>query len=379
MLLEQYGTTGQVRFIFREFPLVSLHPTAPVAHTVAVCAGEQSAELYWAVHDEIFARQDAWTSLPDPTEALTALALAIGVDGAVLQECIDSGRAAEVINAGVANAQSFGFNGTPSFQAMADDVEGTYDIIGAQPVEVFQSYLDSLLAGDVPDGAVPGQEPGEEAEPPGLPYWADVTTGLQPDPDRPGVTLAGDYYKGNPEASVVVVEFSDFQCPFCRDHALEVQPTIDEQFIATGDVLWVYKHLPLGIHPLAPTAGAAAECAGDQGMFWEMHELLFESLERWEAGDTEAEMVALAGDLGLDTAAFEACFNGRDALSPCAGGSSGCPRYRGPDAIVCRHHRGSGCADGGVASRGAVRRHPRGPSRTGGCGRFWLGIAVCLA
>jgi protein-disulfide isomerase len=311
-LLEEYVATGQVRFVFREFPLTGIHPTAPVAHSAALCAGEQSAELYWAVHDEIFARQADWSSLPDPTEFMAVLAEGVGVDMAAYGECVTSGRQDEIISAGIADAQSLGFNGTPSFQVSGEGVDGTFNIIGAQALDVFRSYFDSLLAGEAP--ADPEPEPGEEPEPAGLPVWADITTGLRPDPDRPGVNLAGDFYKGNPDASLVVIEFSDFQCPFCRTHALEVQPTVDEQFIDTGDVLWVYKHLPLAIHPLAPTAGAAAECAGDQGAFWEMHELLFETVERWEQGDTDAEMLALAGELGLDTDAFEVCFDGRDAL-----------------------------------------------------------------
>ena len=315
-LLEQYGTTGQVRFIFREFPLVGLHPTAPVAHAVAVCSGEQSAEFYWAVHDEIFARQDAWTGLPDPTEAITGLAQSLGVDTTALQECLDSGRATEVIDAGVATAQSFGFNGTPSFQVSGEGVEGTYDIIGAQPVETFQAYIDALLAGEVPDGAVPGQEPGEEPEPPGLPVWADRASGLQPDPDRPGVNLAGDHYKGDPDAPLVVVEFSDFECPFCRTYAVDTQPTVDATFVETGQVLWVFKHLPLSIHPSAPNAAAAAECAGDQGQFWEMHDVLFESVERWagDGVDTDVVLVEIAGELGLDSGEFASCFAGRSAL-----------------------------------------------------------------
>jgi protein-disulfide isomerase len=170
-----------------------------------------------------------------------------------------------------------------------------------------------VLAGEAP--ADPEPDPGDPPDN-SLPFWADVATGLRPDPSRPGVNMAGDFYKGNPDAAVVVIEFSDFQCPFCQDHALEVQPTIDEQFVETGDVLWVYKHLPLAIHPLAPTAGAAAECAGDQGQFFEMHALLFETADSWlVAGDVDAEMVALAGDLGLDLGTFETCFNGRDALN----------------------------------------------------------------
>ena len=170
---------------------------------------------------------------------------------------MNSGRATEVINADVATAQSFGFNGTPSFQVTAEGVEGTYDVIGAQPVEVFQSYLDSLLAGEVPDGAVPGQEAGEEPEPQGLPAWADRATGLQPDPNRSGVNMAGDYYKGDPAAPLVVVEFSDFECPFCGVHTIETQPTVDATFVDTGQVMGSVGHLPLPMRSNARNAPVA--------------------------------------------------------------------------------------------------------------------------
>ena len=109
-LLEQYAVTGQVRFVFREFPLVSLHPTAPAAHAVAVCAGEQSATLYWAVHDEIFARS---SELSD--EALRAAASKAGLDQGKLDACLASPRADEAIADDMAKAREIGVEGTPTF------------------------------------------------------------------------------------------------------------------------------------------------------------------------------------------------------------------------------------------------------------------------
>ena len=315
-LLEQYGLTGRVKFIFRDFPLVSLHPTAPSAHTAAICAGEQSADLYWAVHDEAFARQADWTGLPDPTGFFAGLAGGIGVETAAYQECIESGRSDAQIEAGLTDGQALGFNGTPTFQLIADGLEDTYTLIGAQPVETFQSYLDSLLAGEAPDDAQTAEAPGEASEPAGLPFWADFNTGLQPDPDRPGVNLAGDHYKGNTDASLVVIEFSDYECPFCRDHAMGTQPVIDEALVDTGDVLWVFKHLPLDAHPSARVAAVAAECAGDQGQFWEMHDLLFETVGDWASDeiDTDAALIDLAGGQPLDQSVFQQCFASRAAL-----------------------------------------------------------------
>ncbi len=311
-LLEQYAATGLVRFVFREFPLVGIHPTAPAAHTAALCAGEQSPELYWAVHDEIFARQGEWTNLPDPREFLAALAAAVGVDQEAYAACVASGVNQQVIDAGIADGQALGFSGTPSFHLIADDLEDGYILIGAQPVEAFVASLDALLAGEPPPGATATSDQSQAAR---LPFWADAA-GLQPDPDRPGVNVAGDHYLGNPDAPLVVIEFSDFECPFCANHALEVQPVLNEALVETGQVLWVFKHLPLPIHPSAPAAAVASECAGDQGRFWEMHDLLFATVDRWagDGVDTDAALRELAASLGLDGGAFDACLTGREAL-----------------------------------------------------------------
>jgi protein-disulfide isomerase len=147
-----------------------------------------------------------------------------------------------------------------------------------------------------------------------LPEWA-TAEGLAPDPDRQGFTMAGDPYKGDPEALLVVVEFSDFQCSSCQRHALEVHPVLDETFVETGEIMWVFKHLPLKEHPRASVAAVAAECAADQGQFWEMYDRLFARLDEWSTDDDpDSILLALAADLELDTDLFTACFNSRQAL-----------------------------------------------------------------
>ncbi len=315
-LLEQYVAPGDVRFVFRDFPLVALHPTAPAAHAAAWCAGEQSAELYWAMHDAIFARQSDWTGLDDPADFLAALAANAGVEVAGYEACVAGRTAQATISQGVAAAQALGFNGTPSFVFIVEESGEEHVLVGAQPVATFEGYLDALLSGTAPPATAAAPAPGEAPQTAGLPAWADRDAGLQPDPDRSGMNLAGDYYRGNIEAPLVVIEFSDFECPFCRDHALGSQPIIDEALVDTGEVLWVFKHLPLEIHPGALSAAVAAECAGNQGRFWEMHDLLFATVTRWAGPgvDTDAELVALAGELGLEAAAFSACFGGREAV-----------------------------------------------------------------
>jgi protein-disulfide isomerase len=126
--------------------------------------------------------------------------------------------------------------------------------------------------------------------------------------------MAGDAYKGDPDAPLIVVEFSDFQCPSCQRHALEAQPVLDETFVEMGEIMWVFKPLPLRIHPQSPAAAAAAECAGDQGRFWDMYHALFEAQEQWAVDDADPKLVRLAEGLRLDTDRFGACLKSREAL-----------------------------------------------------------------
>jgi protein-disulfide isomerase len=126
--------------------------------------------------------------------------------------------------------------------------------------------------------------------------------------------VAGDAYRGNPNATVVVAEFSDFQCPACASFVAETQSQLDQTYVDSGKVLWIFKHLPLRTHPQAPLAAAAAECAGDQGKFWDMHDRLYATMDPWAVPGADAALAQVAGEAGLDSDAFTACLNGRTAL-----------------------------------------------------------------
>jgi protein-disulfide isomerase len=305
-LIARYVENGEVNFVFRDFPLADLHPTAAAGHAAALCVAEQDSGLFWAYHDRLFEEQETWKSIPFAAQYFENLAEEVGADLGAYLTCIESGRTVELVDGRVAEARAQGFGSTPSFQIVDNRTGDVYEIIGSQPLAVFTEALDAVVAGEsLPDVAAP--------EPPQLPYWASVQ-GLQPDPDRPGFTLAGDAYRGDPAAPLVVIEVSDFQCPFCRRHTLDTQPAIDEGYVDTGEILWVFKHLPLPIHPQAQLAGAAAECAGDQGAFWEMHDLLFETVDEWAVDPPDEVLVGLAAELGLDTGAFADCLDGRQAL-----------------------------------------------------------------
>lgn len=306
-ILDKYVRPGDMKIIFRDLPLASLHPTAVHGHVAAGCAGRQGAPLYWAMHDALFARQSAWSRLPEPAAFLADVAREIGVDMVDYEQCLQDGNVAEAVAASVEEGTARGYSGTPSFRFTTISNDKTYQVIGAQQLDRFARIADPLVAGDEPP-----EDP--KPEPPDLPLWAKPD-GLAPDPDRPGFNMAGDPYKGNPDAKITVVEFTDFQCPACRTHALEAQPIIDSQLVDTGKVLWVEKHFPLRIHDQAALAAVAAECAGEQGRYWAMQKTLHAEQERWANDDAVRLLPELARTLGLNVERFQACFDGREALS----------------------------------------------------------------
>jgi protein-disulfide isomerase len=103
---------------------------------------------------------------------------------------------------------------------------------------------------------------------------------------------------------IAIVEFSDFQCPFCGTYARETLPAIKRDLVDSGAVRYVALHFPLEqIHPLAMEAAEAAECAGKQDHFWEMHERLFVDAKAL----APAQLVQHAQAIGLDQALFKQC------------------------------------------------------------------------
>jgi protein-disulfide isomerase len=237
-LIEKHVATGRVKYVFRDMPLASLHPTAARGHAAARCAGEQGALLFWAMDDELFKNQERWRQLADPAEHLAGVAKSVGADLAAYGQCVSSGRMDGPVQQNVAAGQALGFDGTPSFR-FTDRASGKgYNLVGAQPLDTFTQWIDAMVAGNAPP-----QKEEPKAQPQELPFWANQ--GLAPDPARPGFNLAGDPYRGSPQAKLVVVEFSNFQCPSCKQHELEVQPEIDRALVEPGQVMWVFKDLPL--------------------------------------------------------------------------------------------------------------------------------------
>ncbi|MGD8399055.1 MAG: thioredoxin domain-containing protein [Anaerolineae bacterium] len=118
---------------------------------------------------------------------------------------------------------------------------------------------------------------------------------------------------GDPDAPVIIHEFSDFQCGYCARHALETLPKIRESYIDAGLVYYVAHDFPLDFHANARLAAAAARCAGDQGLFWPFYRTLFQRQADWAGLTQEAALdtfKTLAGALDLDGAELQACVSG---------------------------------------------------------------------
>ena len=124
------------------------------------------------------------------------------------------------------------------------------------------------------------------------------------DPPRYTVpTTKDDPVRGNPAAPITIVEFSDYQCPYCQ----RVEPTLKRLRAVYGDKLRiVWKDFPLTqIHPQAAKAGEAAHCAGDQSKYWELHDVLFTKQQQLQPDDLKRHAL----ELGLDTAKFNQCLD----------------------------------------------------------------------
>jgi protein-disulfide isomerase len=125
-----------------------------------------------------------------------------------------------------------------------------------------------------------------------------------------GVDADGNFYRGDPNAKVKLVEWSDFQCPYCARHATETGPLLDATYVATGKVQHIFRNFPLSFHPNAGPAAAAAYCAGQQdpALFWKMHDWLFANQDAWSSGgDAAAQFREQALALKVDSAKYDAC------------------------------------------------------------------------
>lgn len=147
-----------------------------------------------------------------------------------------------------------------------------------------QGTANQQVPGAVPDGELLGEE-------------VNVNAGTLP-------------MLGSNDAPITIIEFSDFQCPYCKRFYDETLEQLISEYVDTGKVRLAYRHMPLAIHPNAQDAAEASMCANDQDRFWDYHDKLFETFDSWSpltVAELPATFTSYAGELGLNTEAFNTC------------------------------------------------------------------------
>jgi protein-disulfide isomerase len=289
-LVKDYG--NDVSVAFRHNPL-PFHNNAMIAAIAAEAAREQGK--FWEMHDKLFANQQ---TLDRPN--LEKYAQEIGLDMGKFKAALDKEKNKERVKRDMDDAAKFGARGTPNFFINGRNLRG------AQPLESFKGVIDEeikkadaklasgtsrarLYAELTKDGL------DKAAAPPPPPGQPDDKTRFKAD-------VKGAPIKGAKDALVTIVQFSDYQCPFCS----RVEPTMDkimEEYKGKVRVAW--RDLPLPFHPNAMPAAIAARAAGDQGKFWEMHKKLFADQQHLDRETFEKH----AQELGLNMGKFKAALD----------------------------------------------------------------------
>ncbi len=187
------------------------------------------------------------------------------------EECLVSGKYDAKIQADQALGIQLGVNGTP-----ATFING-YLVSGAQPFGNVKLVIDALLADEEPD----------------FEFLKDRTTGEIIKVDMPQIS-EDDNVRGAKNGKITLMEFSEFECPFCARFI----PTVEQVEATYGDdVTLVFKHFPLSFHDFAKPAAIATECASEEGKFWEMHDALFALNEAGTLSDETIKSAAV--EIGL--------------------------------------------------------------------------------
>ncbi|MBO4351624.1 MAG: thioredoxin domain-containing protein [Proteobacteria bacterium] len=296
---------GKFKLIFKHNPL-PFHKHADAAHRAAEAAAMQGK--FWEMYDLLFANQKKLEQ-----SDLENYASQIGLNLAKFKADMESDIVKKRIADDLKQGESVNVKGTPHFF-----MNGTR-ISGAQPIEKFQDTLDKefALASKFMERGVSPDELYKrivEEDKSALNERKNRRLAGRLDkhvlnmkrdnqPDKPVAISQGiSYAKGPDNAPVVIYMFSEFQCPFCS----RVEPTIAElEKIYGNKIKIVFKNFPLAFHKDAKLASEAALAAGEQGKFWEMHDVLFQNQKNL----TRAALTEYAKQVGIDTAQFDAALD----------------------------------------------------------------------
>lgn len=284
-LMDALADHDDVRLIFKHYPL-PMHAHAIPAARAAWAAGQQGK--FWEMHDHLF---EAGGKL----DGIEQVAAGMGLDVERFKVDMASEAAGQALEADRYAAGLLGIGSTPHFVINGRHVRGA----------LAREHWDQVIEAERAEAKVMVDEGTPRSEI----YARLMKDALArrakprqdgPDPGKRHTVPAGDGRPshGPEDAPITVVEFSDFQCPFCA----RLAPTIHGLPDRHADVRVVFRQLPLPNHPMARPAAAAALAAQRQGKFWEMHDALFAREGRLDEGDLEE----VAAEIGLDVAQWNA-------------------------------------------------------------------------
>lgn len=196
---------------------------------------------------------------PLSQDKLVAYAKDLKLNTKDFEKCTQSEEANNKVQADAAQAGEYGVQGTPGFF-----INGRF-LGGAFPFEAFKEIIDKELAGEPASSCTDYSETMQQ-------YCSDpANAGFIP--EARDIAIGDAPVKGPADAPVTIIEYSDFECPFCQRAYPTVEQVMSEY---EGKVKLAYKHLPLtNLHPHAEAAAIASVCAEQQGKFWEYHDILF--------------------------------------------------------------------------------------------------------
>jgi len=283
---QAYGES--VRVVFRHQPL-AMHQNARLAAEASMAAHAQGK--FWDYHDKLFSNQSSLDRA-----SLEQYAGELGLDMTKFKAALDSGQFRAKVDSDAGAGAAVGASGTPTFF-----INGR-QLVGAVPFENFKTMIDEELvkaAKLVASGVKPeklyeklleknGASPAAAANAPAL---AKIEVGQAP-------------LRGPKNAPVTIVEFSDFQCPYCKN-AVPTLHQIEKQY--GNKVKVAFKHNPLPFHSNARLAAVASVAAQEQGKFWEYHDKLFENQQALD----RASLEKYAGELGLNASKFKSALDSK--------------------------------------------------------------------